>query len=136
ETVPRRRLALRLAQRLGIFFDAVEEHAYFCHSPIEHLMHEVELLSCRQAIVGEVADIPPETSARIRIAQAARDRHRTWRERSEQLRACPPAADLAAGTRLKIAVQHRASHRAEWRLGRKTINHRHVFEDEKHPIPV
>ncbi|TMH58610.1 MAG: hypothetical protein E6H53_10410 [Betaproteobacteria bacterium] len=132
----RRRPTLRFADRCDIFLDAVEQHPYFRHIPTEKPMDEVELLRRRQAIIGEMADIAPQSSARIGIGQAAGERHRARCERGEQLRARPTAADLAAGTRLKISVQHRARGRPEGRLRRKTVDDGHILEDETHAIAI
>src|SRR6202171_889545 len=99
-------------------------------------MHEAELLRSRQAVIGEMADVPAKARLWIGIAQTGRAGHGTWRKQTEQLWAGPAAADLAAGPRLKIAVQHRARRPPKRRLRGKAIDHRHVLEDVAHAITV
>src|SRR2546426_9870148 len=125
----RGRPPLGLAQRCRIFLDVVEKHAYFRHLAIEELVNEAELLRSRQAIIGEMADVLPEAGVRIRIARTGGDGHGARRKQAEQPWACPAAANLATGARLKITVEHRGRRPTKGRLRRKAIDHRHVFEN-------
>src|SRR6202158_6376048 len=99
-------------------------------------MDKPELVRSRQAVIGEMADVPAKGRLWIGIAQTGRAGHGTWRKQIEQLWACPAAADLAAGPRLEIAVQHRARRPPKRRLRGKAIDHRHVLEDVAHAITV
>ena len=114
----------------------VEKHAYFRHLAIKELVNEAELLRSRQAIIGEMADVLPEAGVRIRIAQTDGGGHGARRKQAEQPWACPAAANLAAGARLKITVEHRGRRPTKGRLRRKAIDHRHVLEDMAHAVTV
>src|SRR5881296_3038265 len=83
-----------------------------------------------------MADVLPEADVRIRITRTRSDGHGARRKQAEQLRACPPATNLAAGARLKIVVERRGRRRPQGCLRRKAIDHRHVFEDVAHAITV
>ena len=83
-----------------------------------------------------MADVLPEAGVRIRIARTGGGRHGARRKQAEQPWACPAAANLAAGARLKITVEHRGRRPTKGRLRRKAIDDRHVFENLAHAITV